>query len=516
MLPPSEQTDADAALPTSQRSFATIAPLGPYGLMVLAGLAAGIVAALVLFALTPAHWPTLGSQAQELRASLAVLQHGGPLLLGRHGSAGPFYAIGTDEEGPFVYFPFLSHLFGVADPVSMERYVYIFLFALGAAIYPPIFYKLTNSTLAGFFAPIALLVCVRSMGFNDVYWIPAWGALTLLPLIYLFARDWPRLGLLALTGISLTAGWASSVRAGSGLAIVVTAAIVLLLRRWAWWRLLPSLALLALMYISINSFVFPAIVKHRDERIGARATRALEREEPSPHIWHTMYIGLGYLPNDYRIRYEDGVAAARVQHDAPGTRYLSARYDTVIRRAYFSVVRHHPLEVLKQYAAKVLVTAADTAPYLLILLLTAPAMLLIDPERSVRRLWLLITLPAIVLAALQALIAIPLEPYEQGLYGVLGAIGIVGLCWMLAKLETQARLPGGLRSRFARPLAPWSTHGKTPSNPYRRSATISGAALIALIMLVVAGHFISRSAERWQGYSAGVLIAGVESGRDRA
>jgi len=460
-----------------------------------------------MLAITPTHWPVMEGRAVGLRASLAVLERGGPLLLGRHGAAGSFYQIGGGEEGIFVYFPLLSRLFGVADPVSMVRYSYIVLFALSATIYPIVFYKLTHSQLAGLAAPAMLLVCVRSLGFDDIYWIPAWGALTLLPLIYLLARDWPRFGLLALVGITLAAGWVSSVRANSGLAIAVPAAIVLLLRRWPLWRLLPGLALLILAYISINAFVFTAIREDRNHRMGNQVATALRREQPSPHIWHTMYIGLGYLPNDYGIRYEDGVANARVQRDAPGTGYLSARYDAVIRAAYFDVLGQHPLEVIKQYAAKIVAVTAETAPYLLIVLLTLPAMLLLGRDRRAAKRWALLSLPAIVVGFLPAMIAIPVEPYEQGLYGVIGAMGIVGLCWVLGQLEAEIRIHGSIRPMLTVLRRARSSSTDTRRNPVRLSIGISIAALIAMCTLIVGGYFVNHSAERWQGYSSGVLVA---------
>jgi hypothetical protein len=507
---PSEPAGAEDALAERQR-LATSVPRSASGAMLLWGAAAGVIAAVALLASTPGHWPILGTQATELRASLAMLRHGGPLLLGRHGSSGSLYAIGTEEEGMFVYFPFLSHALGVADPVAMVRYLFVAMFTLTAAIYPLVFYKLTRSVLAGLAAPIVMLVCVESLGSTGVYWAPAWAALTLLPLIYLLLRDWPRFGLLAVLAIAFTAGCVSSLRAGSGLGVLISAALLLLLiRRWRWWRVLAALALVALAYTSVNSLLFAAVREHRNARIGASAARAIERAQPSPHVWHTMYIGLGYLPNDYGIRYRDGVAQARVQRDAPGTRYLSARYDTVIRRAYFSVVRHHPFEVIKQYAAKILVTAAGTSPYLLIVLLGAPAWLLIGADRRIRRRWLLLVLPAIAVSYLPTVIAIPTQPYEQGLYGALGVVGVVGLCWMLAWLELEVRARGA-RGLIARLRAASSKAREAVPSPYRRTIRLIGMGLATLVALVVPGHFISRSAERWQGGSSGVLLAGARS-----
>jgi hypothetical protein len=479
--------------------------------MVVWGLAIGLLGTLALLAVSPHEWPVIGSRATDLRDSLDELRRGGPLLLGRHGFTGPFYAVGvTDDQGVYVYVPLLSRLFGVSDPVTMLRYCYAVLFGAAAGFYPLVFYRLTRSLLAGFAAPVMLLVCVMSLGFSDIYWVPAWGMLTLLPPIYLLARDWPRFGLVALVGLSLAASWLSSIRNGSGLPIVIAAVIVLLLRRWRWWRVIPAVALLVVVYISINTFVFSAIRDHRDDRIG---THALDSDQPTGHpLWHPAYLGLGYLSNDYGIHFKDGVAAARVQRDAPGARYLSGRYNSVLRKAYFNIVREHPIEVLEQYAAKGLVTIADTFLYLLPVLLTLPAMLLMGPEKRIRRRWILLTVPAMIVMFLPTMLAIPLQGYEEGLYGAIGVLGILGLAWALARVEVAVARHGSLRAAVASLQVAWSAGGDRGS-PVRRSANISAVAILTLMLLALGAHAVRRDAERWQGSSSGVLIDAMPSPR---
>jgi hypothetical protein len=475
----------------------------PYALMVLWGLVVGLAAALVLLAMTPSIWPIMASRSTGMRASLAVLSHGGPLLVGLH--AGAYYPVALgDDPGAFTYLPLLGHLFGGVDPVAMLRYCYVVLVASLAAVYPLIFYKLTRSLLAGLAAPLMLLACLRSLGFIDVYWVAAWGMLALLPPLYLLARDWSRFGLVALVAISLVAGWLSSTHDSSGVGIVVIAAIVLLLRRWRWWRVLPALALLVVAYMSSSAFVFSAIREHRDQRLGVTAMRD---DEMTQHpLWHTAYIGLGYLPNHYGISFLDGVSAARVQSDSPGTPYFSHHYETVIRKAYFRVVRAHPLEVIKQYGAKVVVAVADARLYLVLVLLTMPAMLLLGSGRRMRRRWVLLTLPALVVAFLQTIVAMPGPAYDAELFGALGVLVILGLCWMLGEAEAGARTHGGLRLAYAALRNTWSTRTKGFS-ALPKDARLVVVLSAVLLMVSAGGHFIRLSAENWQSHPSGVPIS---------
>jgi hypothetical protein len=484
----------------------------PYTVLALYGLAAGSVIAIALLVALPHEWSIMGSRATGMRASLAVLGEGGPLLVGRHGPTGAYYPVALgDDPGTFTYFPLLGHLLGGVDPVVVLRYFYVVAVAALTALYPIMFYGLTRSLLAGLAAPLMLVVCLLAIGPIDIYWIPAWGMLALLPSLYLLARRWPRLGLLALVAIALAAGWLSSIRSSAGLGILIIAAIVLLLRRWRWWRVLPAVALLAVAYMTTSTFVFTAIREHRDQRLGVKM---MTDDEMTQHpLYHTAYIGLGYLHNDYGIRFRDEVAAARVQKEAPGTPYFSHHYETVIQRAYFDFVRAHPLEVLRQYGAKAVVAVADTGPYLLLVLLTLPAMLLLGPARRETRLWSLLTIPALLVGLLQPMVAIPEGTYDGEVFGVLGVLGILGLCWVLARAEAGARERGGLSPVLTELRVAWATHPGR-HDPLRRSVRISVAAVAVLALFCTCGYFIRENAFRWQGSQPSTLqryLGSVES-----
>jgi hypothetical protein len=474
----------------------------PNAAMALWGLICSIIAALVLLRLSPTAWPMNDSRGVRLRDAMFVLNHGGPLLLGRHGPGAHLYAVDFgDDEGAFVYVPLLSRLFGGVDPVSMVRDLYVALVSLTVALYPTLFHRLTRSSPAGLAAPLFLVICILSMGFIDLYWIPAWGALTLLPMLYLLARDRPRYGLAAIAAVALGAGWLSSIRSYSGLGIFAAAAIVLLMRRWRWWRLLPALAMVTLLYLSITMFVFPVVREDRDRQLGSAAKRL---DLTSGHtLWHTAYAGFGYLPNRYGLRFLDGVPNARVQREAPGTPVMSSHYEAVIREAYLHLLRDHPGEALRQYAAKAVVVSADAAPYLLIVLVTLPAALLLTAERRIVRQWCLLSVPGVIVGFLPPMLALPMREYEQDLYGVVGVLGILGLCFALKLLERAAREQRGL---------PWSALKKSTwsdvftQTPGRRAARISLIAALTVIVLSCGAYFLRREADRWQGGPSGVLM----------
>jgi hypothetical protein len=438
-----------------------------------------------------------------LRSSMVALSHGSPLLVG--GVPGHFHSIARhDDDGIYVIIPLLSRLFGVSDPLRMMRDFYLALSFLGVALYPTIFYRLTSSVLAGLASPLMFGVCLLSVARGDIYWIPAWGALMLLPLVFFLLRDWPRYGLVLAAGITLVASLISSIRSYSGLGIAVAVGIALLLQRWRWWRVLATLTMLVCVYASINLLVISPIQAERDHWLG-RAAEA-ERRVASPHtMWHTAYAGLGFLPNGYGLYYGDDISNKRVQHDAPGTIFLSRRYETLIREAYLRFAREHPLEIVRQYAAKSLVVIADAAPYLLIVLMTLPAVLLLAPDRRIVRLWCILAIPAAIDGLLPPLLAVPLMVYEDGLYGALGVVGIIGLCWALKLVDAAWRERGGLRLKLALRGISWGAlaRGATPG---WRSVRVSAIAIGVLIAVSVGGHFVRQEAVRWLGDRYGSLM----------
>jgi hypothetical protein len=476
--------------------------------MALWGVIVACIAALALLAITPRVWNEAGHRGWRLREATLVFEHGGPLLVGRsNGATGAYYGVQLgDDEGEYVYLPVLSRLFGISDPRTMWRYLYIALMVLTTAIYPATFYRLTKSRLAGAAAPFIFLACMISMGFLEMYWIPAWGALTLLPLMYLMAREWPRFGVAAVAAIALVASWMSTMRADCGLGIAIAAGIVLLMRRWRWWRLLPALAMVALLYISIGTFVFSAIRANRDHRIGAAAAKRIDISS-SHSLWHEVYAGIGYLPNSYGLRYVDEVPAKVAARAAPNAPEDSSRWEAVIRAAYFKFVIHHPAEVIRQYGAKAIVTLADSAPYLLFALLTLPAMLLAGGDRRYARRWLLLTVPVVIVEFIPMMVAVPLESYEQGLYGAFGTLDVLGLCWMLGLLESSVLERGGIRSWLATLKWPWRAlaAGVTPGS---RSARISIATVAVLFAVSLGGYFLRRDAVPSEATPSGVLVEG--------
>jgi hypothetical protein len=70
-------------------------------------------------------------------------------------------------------------------------------------------------------------------------------------------------------------------------------------------------------------------------------------------IAHNLYLGLGSEPNSFGIEFDDNNGIAAVKRVDPTLLYGSRAYYNKILELYFEIVRHHPAEVARIYAAKI-------------------------------------------------------------------------------------------------------------------------------------------------------------------
>lgn len=88
---------------------------------------------------------------------------------------------------------------------------------------------------------------------------------------------------------------------------------------------------------------------------------------------HTLYIGLGAVPNAFGLRYDDAVARLAVARVAPDVLNSSPEYYRILWSLYWSRIRDAPAEVIRIYFEKAKLILADpildSAPPLLIVVI---------------------------------------------------------------------------------------------------------------------------------------------------
>lgn len=444
---------------------------------------------------TPAMMET---RVVGVASSIQVLDRGGPPLLVSdvpyHRGIDPSLvhpAGATDDEGIYLYLPLLGHWTGEHNPGVLMLWLFSACFGLLIFLIPLIVFAIFGSVAAAVLAP--LLVLWRFNLVNaDLYWIQAWSMLLGIPGLVLAYRSWrdgrKRRAVWLLTGLMIAAGFATSIRAHTGIPILIGGAgIVLLtggirqLSRRMWLLRGEIVAALIVAYLSV-ALGFVAVHAYRDS-----VTRSTAFAAGVGHpFWHPTYLGLGYLPNSHGIAWSDWVAADAVQRADPQAAYLSPQYERTLRHLYFRIVRNDFGFVVRTYVAKARVIGWDAFSrfWLLAVLLVVALALRRGPSL---RAPVLLALPALLLGAASPLLSIPAPTYDLGWLGAVGAAWLLAISWGVSAL-TRA---GHTLPQFRRPPAP------------PRSAV----AVAILALLAVAFAATGRSAP---ASSNGTYIAGAK------
>lgn len=69
-------------------------------------------------------------------------------------------------------------------------------------------------------------------------------------------------------------------------------------------------------------------------------------------FWHSVYIGLGYVDNEYIPHYLDEVAMQKVHSIDPSIKYLSKEYEEVLKNETFKFIKEHKMIAMQNFGAK--------------------------------------------------------------------------------------------------------------------------------------------------------------------
>jgi hypothetical protein len=476
------------------------------------GVAFALYAALHLVHVLPNDQALMGTRVDGVQASIAVLDRGGPPLLGSkspYGAPGTvaardYYPVGvTDDQGLYLYLPVLGKLTGEHDSHVLLKWFFIGCFVLLFAVYPLIFYELMGSVIAAVAAPIIVLHWFAFLRNIDLYWIVGWCILLGLPIVFLaFRRAWDRWSIVLLVVAVLIGSFSTSIRIHSGLPILLSALAVVFLKVRPWRRRIVLFGLLLVVSFSINVGVLDAARIARDETVGIDFRKSYPNQHP---FWHNAYIGLGYLPNKYGIKWDDSVAVQAVARVDPHAGYLTPKYEHILRHLWFKLLKHDPRFVLNTLWTKFGVSL-DRAlkQFGWLWLVVLPVTMLAGRRRHLMRGLIGLTVPALAVNIVPPVLTIPNDAYDAGWIASVGLLWMLVVLWALALIPQAAEL---VTRAFKQPRATLTEARRDVFGglPTRRETIV--VCLVAAVVLAVSVPAIAHSRGQAKTVSPGLVAA---------
>jgi len=367
---------------------------------------------------SPTFFPFMPSRYEQTWEAIRGYQRSGVPLIALHGQE--WRPAAKTDDLSFAYFIPQIVRFTHAD---LDRAIDTFLVLLLAICFASgtagIFFWLQN-TLSRIAAIIGFtgIAAVSSL-VGDIYMAQSAIVVAVVPWALYFWRQ-QKIGAGALV-FAFFVGFGSALsnltRFHTGTPVVLFLAVLLFAIRAP----VSKRALVAVLVIA--GFIVPVAYF---QMLVSRRDAVLEKVDPSykpivPHhpFWHSVYVGLGFLNNDYGLKMLDEIADSKARSIKPGVEYQSPEYERILRSEVFRIAKSHPRFIFETFAAK---------SGLLFIILLVCANLGLPSALLYRKPWAVEAAfwSAFAFTATQGLLVSPNPDYLLGymafavLYGVLG------------------------------------------------------------------------------------------------
>jgi hypothetical protein len=308
----------------------------------------------------PTAIPLMPARYAELQAAFDSYAQGlPPLVAATQTDSGTVYrALGTtDDAGLYYMLPKFAHLFHLAPSEAWAVWFFaILILSFGLGIYGTMHLLKTLPAKILYFIELSFLGALI-IKYGDIYQIAPCLALAAVPLLLQNLCSergdralWRDAAALGTAGFIF--GLAHLVRSHSATGLMLFVIILLLfgtaVRAWHKRLLLVAMVLVG--------FVLPLLYM---QHVMDTRDAFLKAHQPNYHpvlrqhpFWHTVYIGLGYLSNDYGLAYKDIVAAKKAHELAPDVLLDSPQYEAVLKTAVIELLRKDPVFVVGTLLAK--------------------------------------------------------------------------------------------------------------------------------------------------------------------
>lgn len=291
---------------------------------------------------------------QELSEAVAGLERTGVALVSVRGDSLIPTAGYTDDVGMYYLASKLASRFHLSAGTAWD--LFFFLIIIPAFVIGFVgMMCILETRLAKFFGAamiVVLFVTVYLSG--DIYALSPSLTVALVPYLIRWSKSDSKMSvkhgvLFLLFGVVIML--AHLIRAHAATALVLTFGVLLFLeKRWQMKEKWISLALIVVGILLVWLF-FKTRIAERDAYLSQRQPNYVAPPQAHP-FWHNVYIGFGFLENDYGIRYRDQIAYDKAKEISPTVLLLGDEYERILRDEVFALIKKDPLFVVRTVSAK--------------------------------------------------------------------------------------------------------------------------------------------------------------------
>jgi hypothetical protein len=305
-------------------------------------------AAIQLLREAPTHFRIMSSRYFAMVGAARGYECAGTAAVGFNGYR-YFQTASGDDPGIMEWVPTLSRLTGLSLAAAYDLTILLTITG-GLLIGYAAFWKLyPDQQLRWIGVGVFLCLGFAEAKIADEYIFSISPLIAGIPWLLYFALA-GRLNALTASATTLAffCSWFSLVRAGTIPVCMTFLVAMFFLRRRVQKPFVPCLLLIL---ACIPSVIFEQSITARRDAALARVGQSAKSQN-SHLLWHTVYIGLGFIPNSEVSEYRDGVAADKVRSIDPTATYASTTYETIIKQEVWNIAKRKPLLVTGILLAK--------------------------------------------------------------------------------------------------------------------------------------------------------------------
>ncbi len=259
----------------------------------------------------------------------------------------------SDDTGIYYFVPKIANFFGL----SLEHAISLFftgmlVISLSVALFSfmNLLKKKSHKAIAVLFLCILTVYLVLR---GDIYILSALAPLLVIPLIYYLRTKRIKLvyHIIFYLFLGLLISLSNFIRSNSGTAVIIFIITFLIFDYFHEKKKILLYIVVLFAGIVIGSTGIKTILNERDSFLSRSQTGQTHLIEG--HVfWHSVYLGLGYLTNNYGICYRDEFAYEKAKSINPGIILHSNEYENLMKKEVFDLVKTDPWFIIKTMASK--------------------------------------------------------------------------------------------------------------------------------------------------------------------